>query len=313
MAGGFIFEKTIDSAFSTQGSTDKSLIIDPNYAYQVPFDFTDWNDIKIGMFVSYVMTGAGVDAQGNAVNGNSGIAPGVKSAGGVSNDSFNYIGIMKSSLTNSLPLASANAGYLGLQADKLNLSDRSNLTQQAYYNKLINSSISSDTAGDAKFIATQGSTILESLKFLETNGNFNVVGLTAAEVDAGDGSPENTTLFCDYWGMRFTVIDKGDPSTQRIRFTASINGTEAALNRNSDGGAISDPSMQALKLLMNGVGEFQYKVSSKNMHNATNFDNGFVWNDGGSTAYSLPDSLFFYNAFQDIRPRIHAWAVKKIS
>ena len=34
MAGGFIYQKTIDSAY--QGGTDKSLLIEPNYAYQVP-------------------------------------------------------------------------------------------------------------------------------------------------------------------------------------------------------------------------------------------------------------------------------------
>ena len=67
--------------------------------------------------------------------------------------------------------------------------------------------------------------------------------------------------------------------------------------------------MVELKKFINGVGE----DSNVNMHNTTT--DGFIWNDGANTpnGYALPDSLFFYNGFQEIRPRIHAWAVKKIS
>lgn len=307
MAGGFIFEKTIDSAF--QGGTDKSLIIDPNYAYQVPFTFgTGWSDIKIGMFVSYVMTGVGVDAQGNAVNGNSGVPHGsIFSAGGTSTDTFNYVGITRSSATNSLPLSPDNSGYLGLQADRLHVYD----TAVDGYNKLIHSDESSDSEGDARFIATNSTTTLEAKEFRDTNGNFNVVAGNAATFEAADSSPERTSGFCDYWGMRFQVIDKG-LATQRIRFTASINGDASTVNDQSFVNTISDPSLAALKLLMNGVGEFSYKIGSQNMHSSSTFSLGFDWNDG-SSAYELPDSLFFYNAFQDLRPRIHTWAVKKIS
>lgn len=312
MPGGFIFSKQLEDVGGV-ATFEKSLIIDPNYAYQVPFNFgSTWNDIKIGMFVSYVQTGVGVDSNDNAINGNSGVPhQSIIQAGGVSNDGFNYVGIMKTSSSNSLPLASDNAGYLGLQADSVRIEDNNNTS----YNKLYHSdeTNSSTTAGDARFIATNGSTTLESKKFQDGQGNFNVIAMRAADAEAGDGSCENTTLFCDYWGMRFTVIDPGNTSTQRIRFTASINGASSSANTHGSNRAISDTSIQALKLLMNGVGEFQYKASSANMHSSTTLSNGFVWNDGGSTAYTLPDSLFFYNAFTDIRPRIHAWAVKKIS
>tara|TARA_X000001382_G_scaffold80974_2_gene57050 strand:+ start:2125 stop:3060 length:936 start_codon:yes stop_codon:yes gene_type:complete len=311
MPGGYIFSKQLEDVEGV-ATFEKSLIIDPNYAYQVPFNFgSTWNDIKIGMFVSYVQTGVGVDSNDNAINGNSGVpTASIIQAGGVSNDGFNYVGIMKTSSSNSLPLASDNAGYLGLQADSVRIEDNNTTA----YNKLYHSdeTSSSSTAGDARFIATNGSTTLESKRFKDGQGNFNVIGLQAADAEAGDGSCENTTLFCDYWGMRFTVIDPGNTSTQRIRFTASINGTSSTQNTFGSSRAISDTSIQALKLLMNGVGEFQYKASSANMHNSTTLSDGFDWNNG-LTAYTLPDSLFFYNAFTDIRPRIHAWAVKKIS
>ena len=315
MAGGYIFEKDPITA-NVQGNKDKSLIIDPNYAYQVPFQFnSDWEDIKIGMFVSYVLTGDGVDANNNAINGNSGLSHGTYySAGGTSLDTFNYIGIMKTGVASddpSLPLTSANSGFLGLKGDKLYVRDDS----QVYYNKIYNSATSSVSQGDARFIATNGTTMLEDKPFLDSQGNFNIVSLRASEAESNDGSPENPILFCDYWGLRFQVYNKDDPSQQRIRVTASINGDAASDNTPNNSNAISDPSMSALKLLMNGIGEFQYISSSANMHSTFNASSsttqGFIWNDG-STAYALPDSLFFYNAFPNIRPRIHAWAVKKI-
>lgn len=315
MAGGYIFEKDPITA-NVQGNKDKSLIIDPNYAYQVPFQFnSDWEDIKIGMFVSYVLTGDGVDANNNAINGNSGLSDTTfYSAGGTSLDTFNYIGIMKTGVASddpSLPLTSVNSGFLGLKGDKLYVRDNTNV----YFNKIYNSATSSDTQGDARFIATNGTTMLEDKPFLDSQGNFNIVSLRASEAEAGEGSPENPILFCDYWGLRFQVYNKDDESNQRIRVTASINGTQASDNIVNSYHAISDPSMNALKLLMNGVGEYQYTSSTANMHGTLSTylsTKGFVWNNG-STAYALPDSLFFYNAFSNIRPRIHAWAVKKIS
>jgi len=296
MAGGFIYQKTIDSAY--QGGTDKSLLIEPNYAYQVPFTFgDDWEDIKIGMFVSYVITGAG--------NENSGVANGTTStAGGTSNDTFNYVGIVKEGATSTLPLDTNNSGYLGLQADGLYTFDSS----VSYYNKLYHSAESSFAQGDARFLASHGATTLETKEFQDAKGNFNVVSLRDSDAEAEDGSPETTGLFCDYWGLRYQVIDKG-ASTQKIRFTASLNGTSASDNSTAGYDAISDPSIAALKSFINGVGEFSY-TGGFNMH--TLITDGFVWNDGVS-GHPLPDSLFFYNAFQNLRPRIHAWAVKKIS
>ena len=96
-------------------------------------------------------------------------------------------------------------------------------------------------------------------------------------------------------------------STQKIRVDITHNGTVNADNEPHGFNAISNPSMEELKKFMNGVGE----DTNNNMHTASD---GFEWNDGSNTpnGYALPDSLFFYNGFQEIRPRIHAWAIKKI-
>tara|TARA_B110000483_G_scaffold106259_1_gene129694 strand:- start:1957 stop:2892 length:936 start_codon:yes stop_codon:yes gene_type:complete len=311
MPGGYIFQK-----FEDDGTTplDKSLIIDPNYAYQVPFDFADWNDIKIGMFVSYVITGAGVDSNNNAVNGNVGYDIGntntkIISAGGISVDGFNYIGIMKSGAAGddpTLPLTAGNSGFLGCQADRVNLYKNSSTA----YNKLYHSDTSvntTDTQGNSRFLASNETTVLEEKILEDSKGNFNVIVLEGSDAyaeSAGGGSPEYATLFHDYWGMRFKVLNKGT-STQKIRVDITHNGSNANDNTSFSSQALSDPSMVALKKFINGVGE----KNNTNMHTSTD---GFEWNDG-SNGYALPDSLFFYNAFQEIRPRIHAWAIKKIS
>ena len=315
MPGGYIFQK-----FGDDGTTplDKSLIIDPNYAYQIPFDFADWSDIKIGMFVSYVATGVGVDSNNNAINGNSGTEfignanTRILSAGGVSVDGFNYIGIMKSGAAGddpTLPLTAGNSGFLGAQADRVHLATSTSTA----YNKLYHSDTSistNDTQGNSKFLSSNETTVLQFKRLLAAHGNFNVVGLASNDTPAvGGGSPENSTLFHDYWGMRFRVLDK-DTSTQKIRVDITHNGTVNGDNEPHGYNALSNPSMVELKKFINGVGE----DSNNNMHNATT--DGFIWNDGLGTvnsAYALPDSLFFYNGFQEIRPRIHAWAIKKIS
>ena len=313
MAGGTIFEKDITA--NVQNNKDKSLIIDPNYAYQVPFQFlSDWEDIKIGMFVSYVKNGVGNENVGVPTSS-------ILSAGGTSSDTFNYVGIMKSGVVGdaaSLPLESTNSGFLGLQASDLHVLD----TSSTAYNKLYHKERSANTAGvqannlgDANFIATHGATILESGNFQDTKGNFNVVSIEDySSISSQESCTERPVLFCDYWGMSFKVINKGQ-SNQMIRFTASINGSTAGANRHSSFGAISDPSIEALKGFMNGVNEFSFMTTSSNLASSNNMhpnDQGFAWNNG-SSAYALPDSLFFYNAFTDLRPRIHAWAAKKIS
>lgn len=291
MPGGYIYEKTI------QAGTEKSLLIEPNYLYQVPFEFgDDWEDIKLGLFVSYTITGSGNENVGVPSNT-------ITSAGGLDTDGFNYIGITRQAETYTLPFDAANSGYLGIQSDGLNTIDTTSLN----YNKLFNSNVSSSTAGIGKFIATHGTGLLDSENFSPNEGNVNVVLLRAADAEVADSSTENQTLFCDYWGFRYQVINKG-LSSQKIRVTVSIDGSSSNNNNNQNG--ISNPSMSELTKLMNGIGEYRYEGFS-NMK-GSNTTAGFEWNDN-STGYALPDSLYFYNGFTDLRPRIHAWAIKKFS
>ena len=73
----------------------------------------------------------------------------------------------------------------------------------------------------------------------------------------------------------------------------------------------SNPSSAQLNILLDNT-----QVIGDYTNNMTGLP--FYDPDNPSTAIDLPDSFFFYNGFdqtanQDIKPRIHAWSVKKIS
>lgn len=291
MAGGFIYEKTIQPQF--QNGTDKSLLIEPNYAYQVPFTFgDDWEEIKIGMFVSYVQTGVGNENKGFTG------APTLDS-GGTSNDTFTYVGVIKSDAGNSLPLSANNSGFIGTQSQHLYIANSS--TDD--HNKLSHPDFSLyPNNGENKFFSTYGSEELESRVFSELQGNFNIVG--SSGIITSYAYPHTGTYFCSYWGLNYKVLNKGQ-SNQLVNFKGSFYGTGASQNSITYN-KIQDPSIENLVIIMNGIGEF--KLPDLHDNPAT----GFVWNKNGA-ALALPDSLFYYNAFLEARPRIHAWAVKKIS
>jgi hypothetical protein len=293
MAGGFIYEKTIDSAF--QGGTDKSLLIEPNYAYQVPFTFgSDWEEIKIGMFVSFVQTGVGNENKGT---------PSLTTidAGGTTNDTFTYLGLIKEQDQNSLPLSTNNSGFIGTQSRYMYVINNSSYA----YNKMTHPDYGSSTLGDNKFFSSYQGQELEEREITEGQGNFNIVGTSGTTTTFA--YPHKEDYFCSYWGLNYKVLNKGQ-SDQLISFKASqYDISSVPSSRNSLlYNRIEDPSIENLKNIINGIGEYQYP----DLHNNTS--TGFVWNKDAS-ALALPDSLFFYNAFQSTRPRIHAWAVKKIS
>lgn len=291
MAGGFIFEKTIQPEF--QDGTDKSLLIEPNYAYRVPFTFgDDWEEIKIGMFVSYVQTGAGNENKGFTTTT-------TLDSGGTTNDTFTYVGLIKSQDGNSLPLSPNNSGFIGTQSQFAYIRNGS----LDVYNKMTHPDYGTAFVGDTKFFSTYRSEELEAKVFTEDQGNFNIIGSSGTTTIYA--YPHKEDFFCSYWGLNYKVLNKGQ-SDQLISFKASIYGATAANQNSIAYNTVEDPSKENLVNIINGIGEYEY--SDLHVNSAT----GFLWNKDG-TALALPDSLFYYNAFYNSRPRIHAWAVKKIS
>lgn len=256
--GGIIYTKTIDS--SVQDGIDNNLILQPNYAFQKKFPFgSDWNHIKIGMFISY--TNSLTLPNQNFTSGMADI-----SSGGTAIDTWNYFGIIKDAEQKYLPgEVGGDTCYLGIRYHRLHAisSNHSSST-----NKFID-----DTSDN---IYTLGQTMVNNNSFA---GNVNFIPFTRAS---------ETTSFAQYHGISFnqSAIGANMRVIQSVRTVNSSN-------------FISNISLESLKYWMNGndVDLVTQTMSTENM-----------------TLAQKPDSLFFYNAFvANVRPRIHALAVKKIS
>jgi len=96
----------------------------------------------------------------------------------------------------------------------------------------------------------------------------------------------DTTDFAKFIHWRFKRIN-----------ASSLDISDLTYSSSSGYGQITDVSLSNLKNLMD-----------------TNYSSGYNTLDGElPSGVNNPDSFFFYNAFQTVRPRIHAIAVKKIS
>ena len=310
MAGGFIYNKTIIA--NTNGAVvggDKCLLIEPNHAYQVPLTFgNDWEDIEVGMYVSFVATGVGNEDVAAASSNYETFY-----AGGTTPDTFTYYGLVKEQPTKVLPLTSDSSGYIGIKSDAVYFANATSNSTARSQNKFSNSDHGNyPSQGRNTFLTSTGSSVLESKQFNPLNGNYTAVGLSKSELlasradDQSAPDHDNASYFA-FWGTRYQVKNKGYPN-QEIRVTSSFTKNTQSTYDNAGG---LDPSTGSLINIMNGIGRFTFPTSANYaMH--PNASDGFKWNDGSSNL-PLPDSLFFYNGFSMLRPRIHAWAVKKIS
>tara|TARA_R110002153_G_scaffold125016_3_gene271799 strand:+ start:118 stop:1047 length:930 start_codon:yes stop_codon:yes gene_type:complete len=309
MSGGTIFRKQIaDNGF---GTGDNCLKIDRNYAYQVPLSFGDnWNKIKLGMFLSFV--------SGSELNAGTTAANGFEDAGGTTNDTFNWIGLVRNANTKSLPLDIVNQGFVGHKSNAITLEDGNT---NSYYNKLCifdtdATEFNAVNDGNALATSTFGTSTLSTGLIQDTAGNIatiynSVVHSNLANPNLSGSVGEGGKGFCTYVGMTFEVHDKGSNS-QRISMTMHEH-TKAQSLFTMSTSRVSDVSMDALKFFMNSSDTTEtQQAHTDGSDNATNQITGLIFNNGTS-AHPLPDSFFYYNAMPQARPRIHAWAVKKFS
>lgn len=281
MSGGTIYKKQIISG-AQQGTGDNSLIIGPKHAYQVPFSFGDnWEEINIGAFFS-VVSGDSLNSGFNLSN---------KISGGTTNDTFTWIGITKNAQTKTLPLDAANQGFVGYKADTIRFTNLS--VSQSNYDHCY-------TLGNsnAEMVSSYGESILYGTFFGYSNGLINTRGYT----DGTEG-PQNSGNFCSYFGIKYTVNNKGTTSQSITMAMCKPSGWFSTLDPLDDRNFYSNPSSVELRSLLDG-----------DQQERTISTHGFVQN---GAAIDLPDSFFFYNGFdesanENVRPRIHAWAVKKI-
>lgn len=315
MSGGTIFQKQVVNGALANGTGDNCLIIDQNYAYQVPFSFGDnWNKIKIGMFLSFV--------SGDSLNGGVSFIK-TEDAGGSTNDTFNWIGITRNANTKSLPLDTVNEGFVGHKSNATNLNNSSS----SVLNKLIlldsTQDLFGEIGGNALAVSTFGTSTLSTGLIEDNQGNIPMLyhftdfaglagGTYASPTNSGDfeGTTSETGRgFFKYVGMTFEVNNKGQ-ADQKISLTMhSDDLSESPLFSRLS----KDVSVDRLKTFINGLDEEGVQDNHTDSSNtAENQITGLVFNDG-SNAHNIPDSFFFYNAMPIARPRIHAWAIKRFS
>ena len=323
MAGGTIFEKDINDSF--QGGDDKNLIINSNYAYIAPWTFgSSWNEIQLGMFMSFVKAGDGNENIGFPNQSSTTLSNSTEILGASANDEFFYLGIGRTGETQSLPMSTSNSGFLGFRADAINF--RAHVSP--FYNRMMN--ISEAGAGYAtpflNFFSSSGDSFLESNTTFGTyHGNWTCIGLNSdnnrgqsQSTANGTGCTEHSERFMSYWGLRFKTLNKGS-SAQKINFTAQAFGTgftTTSVGPSIVNTALSDPSTGTLSNLLDSANVKQFNDNTlgttkygRALHQS---DDGFKYNNATS-ALDLPNSLYIYNGFSTVRPRIHAWGVKVIS
>jgi hypothetical protein len=290
MAGGTIYEKTKDD-YGPQGDKDKCLIIEPKHAWQVPLSFgSDWTNLKVGFFYSYVLAGQGNENAGFSA---SSTELDVFNSGGTTPDTHTWIGLTKNQFTKALPSDPANEAFVGMRAHKINASSSPSYDST---DENINSLL---TEFDSLRAYMYRGSVRDTSA--STTAHATHVPLINNPPDVNFlGNPELTNTYFNYASFEFYF----DPNPSNgygnwIRLRVPTNASTVS--------ASADPSLINLKSLIDGADE----------------ESGFEFNqfalvisasyqDRQQTYLDKLDSFIFYNGFQLLRPRIHAWAVKKI-
>jgi hypothetical protein len=275
MAGGEIFNKTgilrnlsgidVDAGNANNFTgifggprSDKMLIINSKYLYQVPWSFgSNWNKIKIGAFLSYTIAGnpnQGVDDE-DIIN-----------SGTTTNENFTWIGIGVNSQTKTLPLNANNQGFVGYVCNQIQaFNDIDTDDQQRGFCLELstiagNTDVSTNptTRGRASGIATFGNNILGGsiIKVaIESNGDLandtvnydtelsqGVIHVPIAsqslmddfdrgvfcpddqgEVLGNDSARKINNYYTKFFGMEFEVLNKGT-NEQKIKMSMIKSG-----------------------------------------------------------------------------------------
>jgi len=239
--GGEIYQKTISA--TVQGGSDNSVIIQPNYAYQKKFDFEgDWEEIKIGMFISY--TNSVTDPNKSFTNGQANI-----NSGGSTKDTFSYWGVIKDSPTKYLP-------------DFVNAVDSNNVFVGGYYNLM--TGIDVDDFSYNNVVGT-GSNGLGGLCYSANTEVRNSSGSYKWFSNMPLTYTANSTSFASYWSIGLKINNKG-ASNQTITLQSYTK------NNTVSSGVFSDVSLLNLMTLIN-----TNTIVTNSDYNYT-----FPLNDGGS-------------------------------
>lgn len=296
MAGGTIYEKAI-SADGPQGSTDNCLIIEPKHAWQIPLSYgNDWNEIKIGLFYSYVNAD---DYNGNYPTPSS-IATHLNS-GGTTPDTYTYIGLTKNQFTKALPGDPANEAFVGLEWNRT-LGHPNNSSNSYNAMSWRDDPIVANPDLELNVRAYSGSE-LKAWSFFDNADRhprlcFNDPNDTGSIID-NIGDPSTSIYFYSYFSLTYKKVPSEQKLKVRIRNAKDVSAVSTS----------ADPSLNHLKELLDGgdLVDSLFPTTEKSLLFSSFTEQQFI------EYTDKLDSYIFYNAFSFLRPRIHAWAVKKIS
>ena len=274
-----IYTKTIDPAY--QGGTDDSLVIDMRSAYIEDLSFEDkWDSVFVGMFLSY--TASDVDDNLSFQSGDN------TSSGGVTAKTYSYIGLIRSIQggnyipdfdTNSEPTDPQRC-FAGIRFSKINN------TGSAYSSQDPNSALCIDTfnRGHVEFGSYRkgpSETDGADPSLLNTSNTQTGNHIYMPFSQTGD-----TTEFAAFVGLKFEKTLNESPENRSLRVSLYTSSTK-----------YSDPSKASLDSLMDTVESAPDEVVTMTWENYTY--------DSPDEEVAYPNAFFFYNAFQDARPRIH--------
>ena len=355
MAGGEIFEKTgifrnlsggAGSPFTGDigggARDDKMLVINSRYLYQVPWSFgKNWNKIKIGAFLSYTISNSA----------NEGVASeSVHNSGTEENLNFTWIGVGVNSQTKTLPLDSANQGFIGYMCNQIEAPSNTNFGLHDHRRSVLelsNLATTEGTRGLASGIGTfgnntlggsqlkvgrEGSTSDDNTTYAgepgqgsihvpiqaDDNHDNNNRGKFAPDAQGAKlgANDHNYNHYTKFFGMQFEVLFKGT-NEQKIVFHMIKSGDKdynSASSSINPFNASSEATAAALEELLTNDSKGTIIPHSDNFTGIPGRAmSGIPWTGTNGNALELPDSFMFYNAFSNIRPRISAWGVRKVS
>lgn len=225
MTGGTIYNKTIEA--SNQNGSDKCLILDPNYAYRVPFSFgTDWNRIRVGVFLSY--TGSASDPNTSLAS----ILSGGPHSSGTSLIDRSYLGIISSGDKFIPGNTRADGSFAGLDFNEI---DDLESIRAVEINGILGSSHRAAIRTTMDDSSLQSNDLIEEFYVPEdgsgTTGFFSVLVFEFELVNKGGATTQELSIETYYTSSANRVLD--DPSTAAL--ISFVNGTGITRDAESNG------------------------------------------------------------------------------
>jgi len=288
---GIIYNKQIEDTLY-QGTGEKCLVLEPYTAYQVPFSFgKDWTKIRLAAIWSFTSTtglSSSSDAKYNTPITDTTNGTGVMryDAGGITNVSNSFFGIMRDNDVKSLPFDPDCSGFIGWQGNAIDFSNSTGVDAQRYLNKLY----STQPIPNSNFIEPDDVGVNGKHKLVWVTGSEEILSARGRQADAiptitttagyiaprtyglanpyyeasGSGiDPNASGDYASFWGLEITradlnVLGANRPGYRVNPFFYESPPFEPIANRPrrnhqyAAGCRISDASTENLRNIING-------------------------------------------------------------